>query len=85
MYSDGSTTSARCSMSDCPFKKGDRVVYRSSSRGYALIYGERLEIGKTYRVERIEKQNYVVIEGYRHPGGGIYWTEFERADDEQTT
>jgi hypothetical protein len=68
-------------MSNCPFNVGDVVVYKPSQRGHALIDGERLEIGKTYVVERIEQENYVVVEGYRHPGGGIYWTEFVRAND----
>ena len=72
-------------MNICPFKIGDLVVYRPSQRGYALIDGERLKIGNTYRVERIEQENYVVVEGYCHPGGGIYWTEFEKAGDTQTT
>lgn len=69
----------------CPFEIGDLVIYRPSQRGYALIDGERLEIGKTYRVERIEQENYVVVEGYRHPSGGIYWTEFEKVDGAQKT
>ena len=64
-------------MSKCPFKQGDVVVYKPSSRGHALIDGERLVIGKSYRVECIEKENYVAVEGYHHPGGGIYWTEFK--------
>ena len=70
-------------MNKCPFSHGDWVVYKPSRRGHALIDGERLEIGKTYRVESIEKENYVVVEGYRHPGGGIYWTEFTKATDEK--
>jgi hypothetical protein len=42
---------------------------------------ERLIPGKTYQVERIDKEAYVVVEGYRHPGGGIYGTEFTSSDD----
>lgn len=72
-------------MSNCVFKQGDWVVYKPSSRGHGLDDADRLEIGKTYRVERIEKANYVVVEGYRHPGGGIYWTEFEKTDKAHTT
>ena len=72
-------------MSNCPFEEGDVVIYRPSRRGHGLDDGDLLEIDKAYRVERIEKENYVVVEGYRHPGGGIYWTEFEKADDSQTT
>ncbi len=64
-------------MKECPFKAGDFVVYMPSERGYALEDGERLEIGKKYRVKLIEKKHYVVVEGYSSPGGGIYWTEFQ--------
>jgi len=56
------------------------VTYRPSRRGHGLDDADLLEIGKAYRIERIEKEDYVVVEGYRHPGGGIYWTEFEKAD-----
>jgi hypothetical protein len=72
-------------MNTCLFKQGDFVIYRPSRRGHGLDDAGLLEIGKTYRVERIEKENYVVVEGYRHPGGGIYWTEFAMASDTHTT
>lgn len=68
-------------MNKCPFKAGDYVIYKPSQRGHNLDDGERPEIGRKYRVVRIEKDNYVVIDGYQHPGGGIYWTEFEKADE----
>lgn len=67
-------------MSKCPFKVGDRVVYKPSLRGYALDDDRRLQIGQEYRIEKIEEENYIVVEGYRHPGGGIFWTEFEKAN-----
>jgi len=67
-------------MEPSPYKPGDFVVYLPSVRGYALVDGERLVIGKTYKIESIEKESYVVVEGYRHPGGGIYWTEFTLAE-----
>ena len=63
----------------CPFKKGDHVIYTPTKRGYDYTDGERMEIGRTYRVEEIQDVNYVVVEGYRHPGGGLYWTEFKKA------
>lgn len=72
-------------MSKCPFKQGDLVVYRPSRRGHGLDDADLLEIDKIYRVERIEQENYVVVEGYRHPGGGIYWTEFAKPIDAYTT
>ena len=40
---------------------------------------ERLIPDKIYRVTEIQKALYIVVEGYSHPGGGIYWTEFEKA------
>jgi hypothetical protein len=33
--------------------------------------------GKEYVVSEIQDDAYVVVEGYKHPGGGPYWTEFE--------
>jgi hypothetical protein len=68
-------------MNKCPFKAGDYVIYKPSQRGHDLDDGVRLEIGRKYRVTRIEQDNYVVIEGYQHPGGGLYWTEFEKASE----
>jgi hypothetical protein len=68
-------------MKPCPYKPGDSVVYSPSARGHAIDDGERLIIGTTYKIERIEKEFYVVVEGYRHPGGGIYWTEFTPAKE----
>jgi hypothetical protein len=38
----------------------------------------RLVPGKAYKVVEIQRGRYVVVEGYNHPGGGLYWTEFER-------
>jgi hypothetical protein len=64
----------------CPFKAGDHVVYRPSERGHNMDMPEgRLVPGKTYVVQEIQQERYVVVEGYRHPGGGIYWTEFAAA------
>jgi hypothetical protein len=42
---------------------------------------QKLIPGKRYKIENIQKGAYVVVEGYVHPGGGIYWTEFETVDD----
>lgn len=63
----------------CPFKVGEKVVYKPSRRGHAYEDGERLEIGKEYQVSAIVQDSYVAVEGYDHPGGGIYWAEFEKA------
>jgi hypothetical protein len=40
---------------------------------------DRLTPGETYIVEAVEGGKYVVVCGYTHPGGGIYWTEFKEA------
>jgi hypothetical protein len=38
---------------------------------------DKLVIGEVYKVLKIQDGCYVLVEGYNHPGGGIYWTEFE--------
>ena len=64
----------------CPYSVGDSVVYDPTEKGYfsdvMASPAGRLVRRKMYRIERIEKDFYVVVEGYSHPGGGIYWTEF---------
>ena len=63
----------------CPFKVGDTVLYRPSSRGHALdvMIDPQLERGKKYRIARIDEEVSVVVEGFEnHFAGGIYWTEF---------
>ena len=66
----------------CPFEVGCYVIYRPSSRGMALdvMAPDKLIPGREYQVKVIQEGSYVVVEGYDHPGGGIYWTEFERAE-----
>jgi hypothetical protein len=65
-----------------PFKAGDIVRYAPCSRGAGLDVMSPPEgvlvPGRAYRIERIEKDSYIVVEGYRHPGGGLYWTEFTK-------
>jgi hypothetical protein len=64
----------------CPFQAGDKVRYQPTERGYALdVMSDRLTPGETYIVEAVEGGKYVVVCGYTHPGGGIYWTEFKEA------
>ncbi len=66
----------------CPFEVGQYVVYRPSLRGTALDVmaspSQKLTPGAAYRVKAVQKGLYVVVEGYDHPGGGIYWNEFEK-------
>jgi len=65
----------------CPFLTGTRVVYRPSPKGIGNDVmappSQRLVPGNEYVVKEIQDGSYVVVEGYNHPGGGIYWTEFE--------
>jgi hypothetical protein len=66
----------------CPYNPGDCVVYRPTRRGLDLdvMSTERLIPGKRYTVQRVDHEQYVVVEGYSHPGGGLYWSEFVRCD-----
>lgn len=66
-----------------PFGPGDYVIYTPSQKGLGVEANtpasERLEPGKRYRVAAVTRGSYVVVEGYRHVGGGLYWTEFTSA------
>lgn len=66
--------------SKCPFVVGQMVVYRPTQRGLDADVmappSQRLTPGQHYRGADILEEAYVVPDGYRHPGGGIYWTEF---------
>ncbi len=68
----------------CPYQVGDKVLYTPSPRGLAQSVMDspenKLVMGNTYIIESIQKENYVVVVGYRHPGGGIFWTEFTKHD-----
>ncbi len=67
-----------------PFKVGDEVVYQPSQKGYYLDVNypteARLVRGAKYRIVEISNVNYITVEGYHHPGGGLYWTEFDAAE-----
>lgn len=67
-------------MNTCPFKPGDVVVYRPSSRGRShnvMTDLQQLEVGHEYTVARMERGNYVVLRGFENsPTGGLFWTEF---------
>ena len=72
-----------------PFRVGDCVVYAPSYKGYMTDVNapksERLTPGGTYRVAKIQDEDYVLVEGYDHPGGGIYWSEFQPASRNDST
>jgi hypothetical protein len=67
-----------------PFKAGDHVVYAPSSRGHGLAANDppdaRLQAGRAYLVAEVQQGRYIVVEGYSHPGGGLHWSEFRRAE-----
>jgi hypothetical protein len=69
----------------CPFKAGDWVTYKPSSRGRGLIIMtdlSRLIPNQKYKVSRIEGNDYIVVEGFENSvGGGLFWTEFEPAKE----
>jgi len=64
-----------------PFKAGDTVVYKPSSAGLSrslMTDLAKLQPGKRYKVARIEKDAYLVLEGFASsPTGGLHWTEFQ--------
>ena len=64
----------------CPYRVGDDVRYVPSQRGRAQSLHtdlERLVPGQIYRIVRLDRHAYIVLEGFESAGGGgIYWTEF---------
>jgi hypothetical protein len=69
----------------CPYQVGDTVRYTPSAKGLALSVmdapEETLVVGNTYTIESIVRGRYVVVAGYQHPGGGLFWTEFTKCND----
>ncbi|MFI0347968.1 MAG: hypothetical protein ACH346_04240 [Chthoniobacterales bacterium] len=68
-------------LKQCPFKIGDKIIYCPSEKGKGAEamtpLSEKLIPGRQYTVSKIQDSCYVVVEGYNHPGGGLYWTEFK--------
>jgi hypothetical protein len=66
----------------CPFFPEDDVVYTPTDRGRALVLHTGyagLVPNQCYRVARIDRDVFVVPEGFElATGGGVYWTEFSR-------
>lgn len=71
----------------CPFEVGQYVIYRPSSRGMALDVmtstARKLIPDNEYRITVIQKGSYIIVDGYEHPLGGIYWTEFAEKKNSQ--
>lgn len=63
-----------------PFQVGDLVVYRPSNEGRGRTIMTdlgNLVPGNRYKISRIDKGVYVVLEGFENAtAGGLYWTEF---------
>ena len=72
-------------MENCPFRAGDWVIYKPSSRGRGLIIMtdlSKLVPYRKYKVSRIEDNNYIVVEGFENSvPSGLFWTEFEPANE----
>jgi len=68
----------------CPFKVGDTVIYEPSNRGRGLVLHTEysaLEPGHKYKVVGVDKDAYVVLEGFEHVrAGGLHWTEFRKTN-----
>lgn len=69
----------------CPYMKGELLIYKPTQKALDLDVmsseSDKLVSGRVYKVAKIQDETYVVVEGSNHPGGGIYWTEFERVKD----
>ena len=59
------------------------MIYTPSDRGRGLAANDppeaRLNPGAVYRIAEVQRGQYIVVEGYNHPGGGLYWSEFTPA------
>jgi len=64
----------------CPFRVGDSAVYTPTDRGRSLLLHTShasLVAGQSYRIARIDRGVYLVLEGFESdPGGGLHWGEF---------
>jgi hypothetical protein len=72
-------------MTKSPFKVGEFVIYRPSAVGGDKSVMTDLgdsRPGARYKIVRMDEEAYVVVEGHEASpagGGGLYWSEFERA------
>ena len=68
-----------------PFKAGDTVIYQPSTRGRGLVIMTdlaALKPGSVYKISRVDKDVYIVLEGFENAtGGGVHWTEFRKANE----
>ncbi len=72
------------SIKKCPFTIGECVIYLPSQQGHnqQVMFSDsgQLIVGQKYQVVDIEKEFYIVVNGFRHPSGGIHWSEFKSCD-----
>ena len=69
----------------CPFRPGDRVVYRPSDSGHRCEVGRptprHLEPGTCYEVAQIKSGEWLLLRGFEdRTDGGWFWTEFHAID-----
>ena len=67
-------------LKQCPFKIGDTIIYKPSSKGRgAIIMTDlaALQPGRKYKVAKIENEKFIALEGFENAiPSGLYWTEF---------
>lgn len=70
----------------CPFRHGDRVVYRPSDSGHryeqhrSASTARHLEPGQCYQVAEVIGGEWVTLCGFEDRPDGWYWTEFHLVD-----
>lgn len=69
----------------CPFRPGDRVVYRPSDSGYRYEVSRpaqrHLEPGTCYEVAAIKDGEWLLLRGFEdRTDGGWFWSEFHAID-----
>jgi hypothetical protein len=66
----------------CPFRAAELVTYSPSDHDRGnLVMTEYVDLkrGGTYRITRIDKDFYLVLEGFEKTAcGGLFWTLFSK-------
>jgi hypothetical protein len=65
----------------CPFRIGDRVIYRPSDSGYRYEQNSRsprhLVPGECYEIAALRMGEWITLRGLEDRPDGWYWTEFQ--------